>query len=88
MYGEIGYLSVPSVETLERPMEDGYMMLHSRHLVMRLPTSVSILRLQNKDIFADGQVTILLLVSCTPLAPVSLLPPMSRSDAHRFHTSS
>jgi hypothetical protein len=47
MYGEIGCLSVPSVETLGLPMEDGSMMLHSRLLVTRLPTSVSIYRSQN-----------------------------------------
>jgi hypothetical protein len=41
MYGEIGYLSVPSVETLGLPTEDGFMMLHSRLLVTRLPMSVS-----------------------------------------------
>jgi hypothetical protein len=43
--GEIGYLSVQSVETLELPTEDGYMMLHSLPLVIRSPTSVSTLRL-------------------------------------------
>jgi hypothetical protein len=48
MYGEIGYLSVPYVETSGLPMEDGYMMLHSRLLVTRLPTSVSILRPQDR----------------------------------------
>jgi hypothetical protein len=48
MYGEIGYLSVPFVETLGLPMEDGSMTLHSRLLVTRLPTSVSILRPQDR----------------------------------------
>jgi hypothetical protein len=50
MYGEIGYLSVPSVETLGLPMEDGYMTLHSRLPVTRLPTSVSTLRPQDSNI--------------------------------------
>jgi hypothetical protein len=48
MYGEIGYLSVPSVETLGLPMEDGCMMSHSRLLVTRLPTSVSTFRSQDR----------------------------------------
>jgi hypothetical protein len=48
MSGEIGYLLVPSVETLGLPMEDGYMTLHSRLLVTRLPTSVSTIRPQDR----------------------------------------
>ena len=48
MSGEIGYLLVPSVETLGLPMEDGYMTLHSRLLVTRSPMSVSTFRPQDR----------------------------------------
>ena len=87
MSGEIGYLSVPSVETLGLPMEDGYMTLHSRLQVTRLPTSVST-HIAGQMHCADEQVTTLLSVLYTPLALASLLPPTFRSDAHRSPTSS
>jgi hypothetical protein len=50
MSGEIGYLLVPFVETLGLPMEDGYMMLHSRLPVTRSPMSVSVLGPQDMSI--------------------------------------
>ena len=87
MYGEIGYLSVPSVETLGLPTEDGSMMLRSRLLATRLPTSVSEIGSQDRY-FANEQVTTLPLVLYIPLAPASLLLLISRSDALRSPTSS